>query len=89
MWLVFIGVIGTLGQILVTEALKLADITALMPFDFLKLVWAAALGVWLVRRAARSWTWIGAGVVFGSSIYIAWRESALRKARAVEPKAAE
>ncbi len=37
-WLMFIGVIGTLGQIAVTEALKLADITVLMPFDFLKLV---------------------------------------------------
>ena len=80
-WLVFIGVIGTLGQILVTEALKLADTTALMPFDFLKLVWAAALGAWLFAERPDVWTWIGAAIVFGSSIYIAWRESVLRKAR--------
>ena len=37
-WLIFIGVIGTLGQLVVTEAVKLADMTVLMPFDFLKLV---------------------------------------------------
>ena len=44
-WLIFIGVIGTLGQLVVTEALKLADMTVLMPLDFLKLVWAAFLGI--------------------------------------------
>ncbi|TMJ68420.1 MAG: DMT family transporter [Alphaproteobacteria bacterium] len=44
-WLIFIGVIGTLGQLVVTEAVKLADMTVLMPFDFLKLVWAAFLGI--------------------------------------------
>ena len=44
-WLIFIGVIGTLGQIVVTDAFKLADMTVLMPLDFLKLVWATAFGI--------------------------------------------
>lgn len=78
-WLVFIGVIGTAGQIVVTQALKLADTTALMPFDFLKLIWAAVLGALLFNEQPDVFTWIGAAIVFGSSFYIAWRESVVRK----------
>ena len=78
-WLVFIGVIGTLGQFVVTEALKLADTTALMPFDFMKLIWAALLGAFFFAERPDVYTWIGAGIVFGSSFYIAWRETVVRR----------
>ena len=88
-WLVFIGVIGTLGQFVVTEAIKLADMTVLMPFDFLKLVWAAFLGMLFFAEVPDALTWIGAGIVFAASFYIVWREARLRRmqAQAVEPKA--
>jgi drug/metabolite transporter (DMT)-like permease len=81
-WLIFIGVIGTLGQIIVTEALKLADVTVLMPFDFLKLVWATLLGIVVFAEVPDSLTWVGAAIVFGSSFYVAWRETKLRRASA-------
>jgi drug/metabolite transporter (DMT)-like permease len=81
-WLVFIGVIGTLGQIVVTDALKLADMTVLMPLDFLKLVWATILGIVLFAEVPDTFTWIGAAIVFGSSFYIAWRETKVRKEKA-------
>jgi drug/metabolite transporter (DMT)-like permease len=81
-WLVFIGVIGTFGQIVVTDALKLADMTVLMPLDFLKLVWATVLGIVLFAEVPDTFTWIGAAIVFGSSFYIAWRESKVRKEKA-------
>ena len=73
-WLVFIGVIGTLGQIVVTDAFKLADMTVLMPLDFLKLVWATAFGIVLFAEVPDFLTFVGAAIVFGSSFYIAWRE---------------
>ena len=82
-WLLFIGVIGTLGQIVVTDAFKLADMTVLMPLDFLKLVWATAFGIVLFAEVPDFLTWVGAAIVFGSSFYIAWRESKLRKAKAL------
>jgi drug/metabolite transporter (DMT)-like permease len=80
---VFIGVIGTLGQIVVTDAFKLADMTVLMPLDFLKLVWATAFGIVLFAEVPDFLTFVGAAIVFGSSFYIAWRESKLRKAKAL------
>jgi drug/metabolite transporter (DMT)-like permease len=84
-WLLFIGVIGTLGQIVVTDAFKLADMTVLMPLDFLKLVWATAFGIVLFAEVPDLFTFIGAGIVFASSFYIAWREAKLRKAKALPP----
>lgn len=83
-WLVFIGVIGTLGQIVVTDAFKLADMTVLMPLDFLKLVWATAFGIIVFAEVPDSLTWVGAAIVFGSSFYIAWREAKLRRAKALQ-----
>jgi len=81
-WLAFIGIIGTLGQIVVTDALKLADMTVLMPLDFLKLVWATMFGIVLFAEVPDLYTWIGAAIVFGSSCYIVWRESKVRKEKA-------
>ena len=82
-WLIFIGVIGTLGQLVVTEAVKLADMTVLMPFDFLKLVWAAFLGMIFFAEVPDALTWVGAAIVFASSFYIVWREAKLRRQKAV------
>ena len=84
-WLLFIGVIGTLGQIVVTDAFKQADMTVLMPLDFLKLVWATAFGIVLFAEVPDLFTFLGAAIVFGSSFYIAWREAKLRKAKALPP----
>ena len=78
-WLVFIGVAGTLAQLLLTEALKQTEATAIMPFDFLKLVWAAALGYVFFAEVPTLYTWIGAAVIFASGFYIAWRESMLAR----------
>ena len=42
--LLFIGVLGTLAQMLLAESLKKSDTSVIMPFDFLKFIWAAILG---------------------------------------------
>ena len=82
LWMIFIGVIGTIGQIIITEAIKLGDMTVLMPFDFLKLVWAAFLGIIFFAEVPDALTWVGAAVVFASSFYIVWREAMLRRGKA-------
>ena len=37
-WLLMIGIMGTIGQLTVTEALKEGDTNVVMPIDFLKLI---------------------------------------------------
>ena len=81
MWLVFVGISGTLAQLTLTEALSQTEATAVMPFDFLKLVWAAAMGYMFFAEVPTIYTWIGAPVIFFSGFYIAYRESVLARQR--------
>lgn len=77
-WLVFIGLCGSLAQVALSQSLKETDPTAVLPFDFLKLIWTTLLAAWLFAEAPDLWTWLGAGVIFGSGLYIMHRE---RRAR--------
>lgn len=82
-WLIFIGVVGASAQFLLAEALREADAGAIMPFDFLKLVWASLFGFYLFAEIPDAYTWTGASIIFASGLYIAYRESVVaRKERA-------
>lgn len=73
--LIFIGLISTVGQLCLTEALKHLDTTAAMPFDFLRLIWAAIFGFIFFSEIPDIYLWIGAIIIFGSGFMIAYRES--------------
>ncbi len=73
-WLAFIGFIGSIAQVSISQALKETDPTAVLPFDFLKLIWTTMLGIWLFNEIPDIFTWVGAAVIFTSGFYIAWRE---------------
>lgn len=73
-WLVVIGITGTLAQIALAEALKIAETTVVMPFDFLKIVWASLLGFIIFAEVPDIYTALGAAIIFTSTFYIAWRE---------------
>ncbi|MEQ9641680.1 MAG: DMT family transporter [Alphaproteobacteria bacterium] len=74
-WLVGIGVVGTLGQWAIAQAFRQADATAVLPLDFLRLVWASALGLLIFHEWPSLWTWIGAGVIVASTTYLGLREN--------------
>ena len=74
LWLAVIGVIGTIAQLALSQAFKETEPTAVLPFDFLKMVWATLLGIWIFGELPDIYTWIGAMVVFSSGLYIAYRE---------------
>ena len=78
-WLVAIGVLGTIAQLALSQALKETEPTAVLPFDFLKLVWATLLGMWVFGELPDLVTWIGATVVFASGFFLAWREHRERR----------
>lgn len=77
-WLVAIGISGTLAQIAIVQALKEGETTVVLPFDFLKLIWATMFGYWLFSETVDLWTWIGAAIIIGSGIYVAYRERLAR-----------
>jgi drug/metabolite transporter (DMT)-like permease len=78
-----IGVLGTLAQVGMAQALKEADTGVVMPFDFLRLVWVSILGYLLFAEVPDVFTWVGGSVVFASAAYLAYRENAQRREDAV------
>lgn len=73
-WMVLIGLFGTVAQMSLSQSLKETDPSALMPFDFLKLIWTALIGAWFFAETPDVFTWIGATVIFASGLFIAFRE---------------
>jgi drug/metabolite transporter (DMT)-like permease len=72
--LALIGATGTLGQYTFVEALSGADAQVVMPLDFMKLIWAAALGFLLFQEVPDVFVWIGAAMIFVSTTYVTVRE---------------
>ena len=80
-FMVLIGLFGSIAQMAISESLKETDSTALMPFDFLKLIWTAMIGVWFFSEIPDIYTWIGATVIFLSGLFIALRERSIKRQR--------
>ena len=78
-WLAAIGAIGTVAQTAMNQSFKLADASAVLPVDFSKLLWAAAIGYVAFGEVPDLWTWIGGAMIFASATYIGIRESRLKK----------
>ena len=82
-----IGVLGTLGHLMLVLAFGMAPTATLMPFVYTQIGFAALIG-WLVfRQVPDGWGWLGIGVVAASGAASAWLN--LRsKAAAREPVSA-
>ncbi len=83
-----IGVFATFNQRFLSRAFAAADATAVLPFDFARLPFAALIG-WLVFADFPDiWVWVGAAVIFGASIYLT-RSEARTTAKAAAKAASE
>ncbi|MGH6931802.1 MAG: DMT family transporter [Dongiaceae bacterium] len=85
LWLVAVGVLGALSQSFWIRAFRAGEASAVAPFDYLRLIFAAVVGVMLFSEWPTAWTLIGAAVIVASTIYIARRESQLGKPAAPAP----
>lgn len=78
-WLAGVGIMGSVAQLTMTESLRLGETSEVMPLDFLKLIWAAAIGYLAFGEFPDLFTWIGGLMIFASATYIAIRESKQRR----------
>ncbi len=69
------GMCSALGHILMSNALRLADTTVTLPIDYTRLVWAALIGYLVFNEHPGIHTWIGAAMIIGACLFIAYRES--------------
>jgi len=80
------GVLGCIGQLLLTAALRYGQVASVIVMDYSALVWATLYG-WLVwDELPPEATWWGAPVIIAAGGVIAWREQQLH--RSAPPTAA-
>lgn len=83
------GLLGTVGWITFLRACALADASALMPFEFLRLPVVAIFAYLLFGEVPDQWVWLGAAVIFSSTLYIAHREAVVARAAQARRAAGE
>jgi len=90
-WVLAVGIAlsATIGQYFWVQAFKAGEMSAVAPFEYLRLPFAVFMG-WLVfGQMPEIWTYVGAVIVIGSALYIAQREAQLARERrlaALRPK---
>jgi drug/metabolite transporter (DMT)-like permease len=82
--LIAIGALGTVSWLTATRAFFLIDASAVVPFEFLRLPFAALVAYLWFAEVPSVWTWLGGALIFGTSIYIAQREARLARAQTIK-----
>ncbi len=77
--LVAIALFSTTSQLLMAHAFRHTQMTVLLPFDFLRLVFTAVFAYMLFGETLDSHTVLGTLIILGSSVYIVHREALRRK----------
>jgi drug/metabolite transporter (DMT)-like permease len=87
-WVILIamGVAGTLGQVLITAALRHGAVVSVVVMDYTSLMWALLFGWTIWGRLPASATWLGAPLIVGAGLIVLWRER--RLALALSPPTA-
>jgi len=85
--LISAGLLGGVGQILLTSSYREADASLVAPFDYASMIFALAIG-YLVFSEVPTWTMLGgAALIVIAGILIIWREHKLGLERARQRKA--
>jgi drug/metabolite transporter (DMT)-like permease len=74
-WLILIGILGGAGQMAMAEALKVGETHVVMPIEFTRLIWISIIAYLIFAEMPGLYTWIGGGIIFTATAFIAWRES--------------
>lgn len=83
-WLIIIAMAlcGALAQILLTASLRFGSAGVILLMDYTALLWATWYGFSVFDRAPPTSLWLGAPLIVGAGLLIAWRERKLAVERA-------
>lgn len=69
-----LGVIATLGHVLITKAYEHGEASLLAPLAFTEIIMATILGWWFFGDLPDRWTVLGVTILIASAVYISVRE---------------
>jgi len=80
--LVGAGLVGGLGQILLTSSYRFADASVLAPFTYVSMIWALGIGFFVFGEVPTGMMLAGAALVISSGVALVLRERQLGRGRA-------
>ncbi len=75
--LVGTGLCGGVGQILMTESYRHADMSTIAPFEYTSMLLGIVIGYLVFNEVPTLYTLFGGAIVVGAGIFIIWRENRL------------
>lgn len=75
--LIAAGFFGGLGQILLTQSYRFADVSTIAPFEYTSIILGIAIGYFLFGDLPSTSMLVGTAIVVAAGIYIIWREHRL------------
>jgi drug/metabolite transporter (DMT)-like permease len=75
------GFVGAAAQMLLTTSLRFGSAAVILLMDYTALLWASFYGFYVFDRAAPASLWLGAPLIIGAGLLIAWRERQLARSR--------
>jgi drug/metabolite transporter (DMT)-like permease len=83
------GLVGAAAQMLLTTSLRFGSAAVILLMDYTALLWASFYGYTVFDRAPPASLWLGAPLIIGAGLLIAWREHRLAKAKRVASAASQ
>lgn len=80
--LVTIGILGGIGQILLTESYRHGDASLIAPFEYTTMIWAVLIGWFAFGQVPQAAIVGGGALVASAGMFVVWRERRLGLVRA-------
>jgi drug/metabolite transporter (DMT)-like permease len=74
-----VGAFGAAGQFCLVRAFAAGELMAIAPIDYTRLIFAGIIGFLFFAELPDTYTLIGAAIIIGSTLYIAYREAQLSR----------
>jgi drug/metabolite transporter (DMT)-like permease len=87
--IVAMALTGVLAQILLTTSLRFGSAAVILLMDYTALLWASFYGTYVFNRAAPASLWLGAPLIIGAGLLIAWRERQLARVKITASRAGQ
>jgi drug/metabolite transporter (DMT)-like permease len=86
-WMIAVGFLGGIGQLLITESYRHAPASVVAPFAYSGMIYSIVIGYVWFGEVPTTAVLVGAAIVIGAGLFVIWREHRLGLDRTEEKRA--